>query len=503
MSDPILLDGDGLTPEAVVAIGHGAGVSLAPEGLERMQRTRAILEAEMAGDKPIYGVTTGLGPRVVERLPEDARTVMSLRTIRGRAHAVGAPLSTEIVRGAMAIRANSFLTGASGASPAPAQLLADCLNAKLTPVVGETASIGAADLLWGGSMALPLIGEGELETEHGVQPAAEALANAGLAPLTPGPREGLALCSHSSFIASIAALGIVETETLYETAQTAAALSLEGFRGNLSPIDPDVAALRPQPGQAEAAEGLRARLAGSALHQPGAARRLQDPLSLRNIAQIHGAMRAALDHARIATTAELSGASDNPVVLGNREEVLSTGGFLTPHLTIALGALNQAFVHLAAAQTSRMARLMTVRFSDLPRGLAPGGVDSAGLAPALKAAEALFSEIVHLAMPSPVYPGFSADGVEDIVAHSAVPGKALLAILERARRIVAIELMVAVQATELRELGPDLPPALADVLSETRRTVPPITEDRSLSVDIEGLVDRIRLGDFTMRSVIT
>lgn len=495
MSNAVLLSGEGLTPDTLAAIAGGAEVELDTPGLLRMGGTASQLDQAIAEGLAIYGVTTGLGPRAVDRLDCDAALAMSINTIRGRAHALGAPLERGFVRAAMAVRANTLLTGASGAQPDLVRLIAGCLNAGLTPVVRETGSVGAADLMWGASLGLGLIGEGEMESDAGVRPAAEALAEAGLEPYRPGPREGLALASHSSFTAAIAALGLHRVENAFESGQSAAALTLEGFRANLSPYRFRALALRPQQGQIAAAAGIAARMEGSALFLPDAARRVQDPLSLRNVAQIHGAVVAALDAVDVAVRDEINGASDNPVVLARTGEVLSTGGYLTPHLAVVLGSLAQSIVHMAAAQVSRMAKLVNTRLTDLPPGLGQGGPGSAGFAPVLKSAEALFAEIAHLAQPTPVYPGGGADGVEDVVTNAATPAKALHAIAAKMERLVAMELMIAAQAVELRG-APRIAPQLARTIQRVRATSPVLEADRSLATEIEALAERVHLGDF-------
>ena len=501
MARTVLLTGADLTPAEVAAVAAGATIRLAPEGLERMRRCRALLEAALAEDRPIYGVTTGLGPRVVERLDPEARQRMSLNTVRGRAHSVGRPLDPALVRAAMCVRANTLLIGAAGARPEMAELIAACLDAELTPVLRATGSVGAADLTWGGSFGLGLIGEGEMATPEGVRPAGEALAAAGLSPYVPAPREGLALVSHSSPTAGIAAVGAERARRALETAQTAAALCLEGFRANLAPLDPRALALRPQPGQIEAAAGLMRRLEGSALTRPGAARRVQDPLSLRCVAQIHGAAAAALATARAAVTAEINGASDNPAVIEETGEIVGHGGFFTPYLGVALGALAQACVHLSAAQVARMEKMLTGRFTELRSGLGAGDDWCAGFGPAMKSAEALAAEIVQLAQPAPVYPGGAADGVEDVVAHAALPAKALLGIVERLDRLAALELMVGAQAVELRRPAADgetVAPRVAAAIARVRETVPPLADDRPLGDEIERLAARVAEGAFEM-----
>ena len=490
----IILDGDTLDDRAVAAVADGAEVGLAEAGLARMARRRAHLMAALEENRPIYGVTTGLGPRVVERLSREEQIAMSLKTIRGRAHAAGPPMEAAIVRGAMAVRANTLLRGASGADPALAHLIVACLNADLAPVVPSIGSIGAADLMWGGHMGLGLIGEGEMTTPDGIKPAGDALAAAGLKPYAPGPREGLALASHSSFVAAMAAIALVRTGRAFQSAQTAAALTLEGFRANLTPFREDILAERPQPGQSAAAAGIRARLEGSALLKAGHARRVQDPLSIRNIPQVHGTVVAALETFREAVLAELNGASDNPVVLDDGD-VLSSGGYLTPYLAITATMTAQAFVHLAAAAVGRMSKAMSPRFSDLPVGLAAADTGSAGMAPAMKTAEALFAEVMHAAQPAPVYPGGSADGVEDVVAQSAVPVRALLRVADSVERLAAMELLFATQAVEIRGVDP-VAPRLAEAMARVRAVAPPVREDRSLAPDIEAVSFRVAEGDF-------
>ena len=495
MTTLVLLNGKDLTLDALDGIAGGAQVSLAEDGLTRMRAGRAVLVKALAEQRPMYGITTGLGPRVVERLSPEEQQSMSVRTIRGRAHSVGKPLPRRAVRAAMAVRANTLLIGGAGADPALAELIVDCLNADLTPVIGETGSIGAADLMWGGNMGLALIGEGEMFTDAGRVNSGDALRAAGLQPYAPGPREGLVLASNSSMVAGIAATGLIRARSMFESTQMAVAMSFEGFRANLTPFDPDVLSMRPQAGQTEAAEGIRDRLVGSLLLQPGNARRVQDPLSLRNVAQIHGAVLAALRVAEEAVTAEINASSDNPVVLANRDEILSSGGYLTPHLALVLGGVLQSFVHMAAAQAARMATTLTPRFTDLPVGLAAGGVGSAGIAPAMKTAEALFSEVVQKAQPSPVYPGGAADGVEDVVTHSAVPAKMLHEICDRMEMLAAMELIIGCQAVELRELN-IISPKVAEAMSKVRDVVAPMTEDRSLSQDFESLAEQVRRGVF-------
>lgn len=497
-AESIELCGDVLTPEQVSKIASGLAVSLCAQGLKRMSASRAIVDKAISNRTPVYGVTTGLGPRVTDEMPEDSVDSFSLNTIRGRAHAVGTPLDRQWVRAGLAVRINTLLLGVSGARPELAQHLTRCLNADLIPAIPETGTIGVADLGWGGALGLAMIGEGQMLSVNGTCiNSMEAMDEIGIPVFDPGPRDGLALVSNSTMTGGLAALGWTEAYRCWEAAQTSAALSMEGFRANLSPLDVRVLAVRKQPGQESAASGLRERLQGSVLCGKGKARRLQDPLSIRNVAQVHGSVLAILEFTREAVVAEINGASDNPAVLLESSEILSHGGYLPSHLRNTMEALSQSFVHLTALQISRISKLLFQRFTDLPNGLSPAGAEGAGYSPIMKTAEAIFAEIAHLAAPAPIYPGISADGLEDVVTHTAIPVKSLFEIAKRSRQLSAIEAMVATQAIELRELGEDaLAPALLPVINSVRSVSAAVEVDRALGGEIELLAAEIAKGVF-------
>lgn len=487
MTDAVLLTGRDLTIEALNAIVSGAPVRLAPEGLSRMATARAVIDEAVATGRPVYGVTTGLGPRVVEALPREELEAFALTTVRGRAHSVGDDLPEAVCRAALAVRANTLLIGAAGVRPGLAELMAACLNTRLAPAIRSIGSIGAADLMWGGDFGLALIGEGRMWSDGHVIDANESLARARIAPWVPATREGLALVSHSSVSAGLAAVAVANARVTLEAAQTATALVMEGFCANLSVLDPELLAVRPQPGQTQAATGLAYRLEGSALQSPGAARRLQDPLSLRNAPQVHGAVFATLETASAAVEAEINGASDNPGVMIERGDVASHGGYLTPHLMITLGALAQSLSMLAAVQCARIGKMNATRFTDLPNGLSDGAGMGAGLAPIMKTAEALAAEIAHAGAPPPVYPGFSADGLEDVSCHTAIVGKAVLRQLALVQRLIAIEAIAGARAIASRGQGEGLAPRLAGCVARLNEISPVGSSDRALGTEIERI----------------
>jgi histidine ammonia-lyase len=467
----------------VADVAAGRRVAIAPAARDRMAAARGALDAALAENAPVYGLTTGLGARVVEPVAPERAAEQAVRIVRGRATAVGEPLAEAGVRAAMLARLNGLCAGGSGASPAVADTLAAMLNAGVHPVVPRTASIGAGDLCLLAHVGLVVLGEGEaaLHGEH--LPGGDALRRAGIAAPAIAPGDGLALCNASSVSAGLAALIVHEGDRLLDAAQIAAALSMEGFRASPTPIDAQVAGAHPAPGQEWEAAGLRELLRGGSLLDAGAARRLQDPLSFRCASHVHGSVRWTLDMLATATAAALNGAGDNPVVLADGR-ILSTGNFHTPALAVALDATAIAVAQAAGPAAERPARLATARLSDLPANLSAAGEGRSGVAPLLKTAQALAVEIRHLAAPFAADPRTGADGVEDDSTNAAAAAMRVQEQLEGLARLVALELVCAAQAVDLAapaRLGHGTRAAHACV----RELVAPLDDDRPLGREVD------------------
>jgi histidine ammonia-lyase len=317
-------------------------------------------------------------------------------------------------------------------------------------------------------------------------PAGEALARAGLEPIALGAKDGLAICSSSAVSSGAAALALVRAERLLAGAQGSAALAMEGFRANLSPIDPRVVAARPAPGQEWAAAGLRELLRGGSLTEPGAARRLQDPLSFRCASQVHGALRVALGQLADAIAPELNGAADNPLVLAAGDQILSTGNFHVPALALALDAAAIAVAQVGGPLCERPARLRTQRLSGLPDGLVGtgDGATRSGIAPLHKTSQSLLLELRHLAAPLAIHSMVGADGVEDDSTGAAQAALRLHDQLDRLALMIAVELVVAAQAVDLAAPA-RLGAGTAELQRRVRDLVAPLDDDRALGAEVE------------------
>ena len=498
----VLITGEDLDPAALRAIARGgADVVIDAAARQRMRRANGVVRRAARSGRPVYGVTTGLGSRVTEAVSDAAGAEFSLRTIRGRATAVGEPLDRELTRAAMAVRLNGLCAAGAGAHPAVADAFAAALNRGLHPVIPRSGSVGAADLCLMAHVGLGLLGEGDCELDGERLAGADALRRAGLAPVALGPKDGLAICSSSAVSVGAAALALADAEACLEAVQVSAALSMEGFRANLSPLDPRVVAARPAPGQAWSAAGLLALLDGGELTGDGAARRVQDPLSFRCASQLHGSLRSALDLLGAALAPDLNGAADNPLVLvagadeePGDDEILSTGNFQGPGLALALDAAAIAVAQVAHGAAERQARLKVTRHSGLPGNLVPADPDHAastrsGLAPLSKTAHALVLEIRHRAAPLAIHGIVGADGVEDDSTGAAQGALRLREQLVRLRQLVALELLVGAQAVDLAGAGGavSLGAGTRAAHRSVRETVATLDEDRPLGPEVDRL----------------
>jgi histidine ammonia-lyase len=223
---------------------------------------------------------------------------------------------------------------------------------------------------------------------------------------------------------------------------------------------------------------------GSLLTQPGAARRLQDPLSLRCVSQVHGALIAALDFARKALEPEINGAGDNPLVIAEDDAILSTGNFHTTALALALDTLALALAQVGALSAARAQRLLSDKLTELPANLIAGDGAQSGFAPLAKTGQALMAEIRLLAQPASIDPRMGAEGVEDDSSNAPLAVRKLADILERMRPLIAIEMIEAAQAIDLRR-PEKMGKAAARAYALVRTLVPPLEADRPLGEEVE------------------
>ncbi len=496
MKQPLMIGTAALGIADVVAVARrGHAVALDADARQAVAAARAVVERFEQEDLPVYGLTRGLGGQVVKEVKADERDGYSRVVVLARACGAGDPFATEVVRAALLARAAGMARAGAGVRPLLIDRLIEMLNCGVSPLVPSIGSVGASDLALMANLALPLLGEGRAVFDGERMAGAEAMRRAGLEPLELHSKEGLALCSANSISTGFGALVLADTRDLIEILDAVAVLSFEAFRANLSPIDARVAAARPAPGQAESAASLRRKLAGTRLFEAGAARRVQDPISLRCVSQVHGSLRAAAAFVEPNLEAELNGAGDNPLILTDDPvvtgapiltgggDILSNGNFHTPAMAVAFDTLALALSQTARLSAERVSRLMAREFTDLPDRLSDHGTTRIGVGMLSLTAATLVKEIHLFAHPVSLDDS-SGYAVEDHAPMTPLAVRKAERILGLLRQIVACELIVASQAFDIR--APDQAAPLAQGLRDAlRAVVPRLDDDRSQSQDLE------------------
>lgn len=469
----------------VVAIARGATVTLDAAALARVRAARAVVDRLAQGDTPIYGLNSALGANTGAPVRTDDLADYQARAVRARAVGIGPPYPATSVRAILAARVAGMAEGGSGVSAAVLEALVALLNAGVHPRVPRIGSIGAADLPQLSHLALPLIGEGEAEYRGAVLPGAEALARTGLAPVALGAKDGLALVSANAAAIGRAALVLHDARALFDAWLVTIALAFEGFAANLSPLDPRAVQARPAPGQVEVAAQLRALLAHGAL--PGAGpRRVQDPLSFRVVAQVHGAGLWMLEESERAVELELGSAADSPLVVAQDGVMLSNGNFDAAALTLALQALALALAGMANLAAGRVLRMMAPTLSGLPLQLTRHGPAHSGFATLQKTTTVLAARIRRGAQPAALDGLPVSESTEDHAPMTLCVVDALAAQLDDVRRLIAVEQVVAAQAIDLRGVPPSaLGAALREPYARLRACVAALDEDRPLGPAVD------------------
>ncbi|CAL9377064.1 Histidine ammonia-lyase [Streptomyces sp. enrichment culture] len=488
-----------LSADEVVSVARrGTPVVLAPEALKEIARSREVVQALADDARPHYGVSTGFGALATRHIPTGLRAQLQRSLVRSHAAGSGPEVEREVVRALMLLRLSTLATGRTGVRTRTAQAYAALLNAGITPVVHEYGSLGCSgDLAPLAHCALAVMGEGEVRTADGVRrPAAEALAEAGIAPVVLEEKEGLALINGTDGMLGMLVLAAHDLRLLLRTADIAAAMSVEGQLGTDAVFAADLQALRPHPGQADSAANLRSLLAGSAIvasHKGPECTRVQDAYSLRCTPQVHGTARDTLTHAELVASRELASAVDNPVVtLDGRVE--SNGNFHGAPVAAVLD-----FLAISVADVASISERRTDRFLDPARNrglnafLADDpGVDSGHMIAQYTQA-AIVSELKRLAVPASTDSIPSSAMQEDHVSMGWSAARKLRRALDGLGRVLAVELCTAARALDLR--APLTPgPATAAVRDGLRETVDGPGTDRWLAPEIEATVRYVASG---------
>jgi len=499
MSEQVRVGPGALSPDEIVAVARGgATVVLSDEAHAALTTARGHVDALAARDEPVYGVSTGFGALATRHIPSELRTRLQRSLIRSHAAGSGPAVEPEVTRAMMLLRLRTLVSGHTGVRPVVAETMAGMLNASITPVVPEFGSLGCSgDLAPLAHVALALTGEGEVHDAQGqLLPARQALTAGGIAPVELAVKEGLALINGTDGMLGMLVLACRDLAGLLRVADLATAMSVESLLATDRVFAADVMALRPHPGQAASAANVRRLLEDSAIvdsHRTPDCTRVQDAYSLRCAPQVTGAARDLLAHVETVAARELASAIDNPVVMADGR-VESNGNFHGAPVAYALDMLAIPIADLASMSERRTDRFLDVdRSQGLPAFLADDpGVDSGHMIAQYTQA-AIVSELKRLAVPASVDSIPSSAMQEDHVSMGWSAGRKLRRALDGLARVLAVEVLTAARATDLRA---PLTPARGTgaAVAALREVVPGPGPDRHLAPELDAAVGLVRSG---------
>ena len=488
----ICLSGSGLDARTLARIAAGASVSLDAAALDRVQENRLVIQRILDEGRTVYGINTGFGQFATVVIPPDQLALLQLNLIRSHAAGVGEPLPQDQTRALMAARINCLLKAHSGIRPEAIRLLAECLNRNVLPVVPSQGSVGASgDLAPLAHMALLLVGEGEAWDGAAHIPGGQALAKAGLAPITLEAKEGLALINGTQVITALGNLAVARLLDLVPLADEIGALSLEALRGTRAAFDPRIHLARPHPGQIQAAAHMREILGATSeiCESHKDCHRVQDAYSLRCLPQVHGVTRDALAFCAAILERELNSATDNPMIFTDTQESRSGGNFHGQYPAFACDMLAIAVCDLASISERRQERMVNPAYSDLPAFLTQNGGLESGFMMAHVTAAALVSEMKGLAHPACVDSIPTSAGKEDHVSMGPIAARKLWRAVDALEQVLVLEARMALEGVRILALAPAA--NLAPLVERLGRDCPP-WHDRPMYEELRKTADALR-----------
>jgi len=485
-----------ITIADVVDVSRGGRkITVSGELEGRVRDSRDFVERWIRDGKVAYGVNTGFGSLATVRISHGEIEHLQVNLLRSHAAGVGEPLSEELVRAMLFLRAVALLQGCSGIRFSVIVRLLDMLERRIHPVVPCQGSVGASgDLAPLAHLALALIGEGEVFHQGCRVPSAEALRAEGLEPLTLEAKEGLALINGTQAMAAHGCLALADLGVALRSADVTACMSLEALMGTDASLHPMLHEARRQQGQIASADNMRRIVAGSPLissHRD--CDRVQDAYSLRCAPQVHGAARDVYRWACGMLEREINAVTDNPLVFPEIGGIVSGGNFHGAPVALALDCVAMAPIYLCNISERRTYRLLDRAVSGLPAFLTERGGLHSGLMLAQYTAAALTSENKTLAWPASADTIPTSAGQEDHVSMGMGSARKLMRLVEHAFQVLGIEALCAAQALEMREptaFGPGTQAALKAIRGKFR----PVDEDRVLSGDLQGTAHFLRSG---------
>lgn len=482
----IVITGQDLTLEDVVKVcREDAHIELSEEAKQNIIESRKVIDTIVEEERVVYGITTGFGKFSDTVISQDDCKTLQRNLIITHAVGAGEPFSRDAARGILLLRVNNLAKGFSGARLETVETLIAMLNKGVTPVIPQKGSLGASgDLAPLSHMVLPMLGLGKAEFQGNVLNGQEAMEKAGIPVIELTAKEGLALINGTQAMTSIGALTVYDSINLLKIADIAAGLSFEAHNGVTDACDHRLHDVRPHQGQKDTAKILLQLLENSKNTTRQGEIRVQDAYSLRCTPQIHGASKDAINYVKNKVEIEMNSVTDNPIIFKETQEGISGGNFHGQPMALSFDFLGIAIAELADVAERRIERLVNPALSGLPAFLTTNGGINSGFMIVQYSAAALVSENKVLAHPASVDSIPSSANQEDHVSMGTIAARKAHEIMLNARRVLAMEIMCACQAIDLRGdkgMGIGTKPAYDAV----RALVPILEEDRELFQDIE------------------
>ncbi|MBC8589532.1 histidine ammonia-lyase [Wansuia hejianensis] len=490
----VFIDGNSLNLEDFIKITrNNHEVQLTEEAIKNVKRSRDLVDKFVKEDKIVYGITTGFGKFSDVVITGEETKTLQRNLIISHACGVGRPLAEEVVRGVMLLRINALSKGCSGIRLETLNTLVEMLNKGVHPIIPEKGSLGASgDLAPLAHMVLVMIGEGEAIYKGKKMSGKEAMRMADIPTIELTSKEGLALINGTQVMTSIGAFVVYDTINLSKTADIAAALTVEALNGIIDAYDEKVHKVRAHQGQISAAANLRNILKDSKMTSRQGEIRVQDAYTLRCIPQVHGASKDCFKYLKEKIEIEMNAATDNPLIFTDEEEVISGGNFHGQPMAISFDFLAIGISELANISERRLERLVNPSLSNgLPGFLVEKGGLNSGFMIVQYAAAALVSENKVLAHPASVDSIPSSANQEDHVSMGTIAARKAMEILDNSRKVVAMEILAACQAIDLRgNKGLGLGTEIA--YNIVREKITKIEEDRIMHIDMNLCDDIIK-----------
>lgn len=487
----VVIDGNSLTLEEFIQVTREKSeLTLSEEAILKVNEARALVDKFVKENKVVYGITTGFGKFSDVVITGEETKDLQRNLIISHSCGVGNPLDEDIVRGVMLLRANALAKGHSGIRLSTLNTLIEMVNKKVHPIIPEKGSLGASgDLAPLSHMVLVMMGEGEAIYNGKRMMGKEAMEKAGIETVELTAKEGLALINGTQVMTSIGALTIYDSIMLSKTADIAGALTMEALNGIVDAFDPKVHKIRPQEGQIVTAENVLRILSDSGMTTRQGELRVQDAYSIRCMPQVHGASKDCFKYVKEKVEIELNSATDNPLIFVDEEEVISGGNFHGQPMALSFDFLGIGLAELANISERRLERLVNPALNNgLPAFLVEKGGLNSGFMIVQYSAASLVSENKILAHPASVDSIPSSANQEDHVSMGTIAARKAKEIMENARKVIAMEILGACQAIDLRE-NKDLGKGTSIVYDIVRDNVDFIEDDRIMYIDINKCED--------------